>query len=257
MNNIGVSTSAYASVAVPLSSVAKLAIGLETADAKEEVLAPIEESPNGSAAFDGQADGANPSSVNDSERQQEAQLAERKEQQQQQADQVQIRELAARDREVRAHEQAHAAVGGQYAGSPSYSFQRGPDGVNYAVGGEVAISLPGGVEDDPRGAIVAAQQVRSAALAPANPSSADRRIAAAATQIVLSAKMVIVQQQVEKQAELKQQRLEEQKEQQPVESEPQQAQNVENSNSPRGQQLASFDQVQREPNLGSVLDQLA
>ncbi|MEL7393699.1 MAG: putative metalloprotease CJM1_0395 family protein, partial [Pseudomonadota bacterium] len=42
-------------------------------------------------------------------------------------EQAQVDELKARDREVRAHEQAHAAVGGQYAGAPSYTFQTGPD----------------------------------------------------------------------------------------------------------------------------------
>ncbi|TMS88738.1 catalase, partial [Pseudoalteromonas sp. S201] len=34
--------------------------------------------------------------------------------------QQQIKELKARDTEVRIHEQAHASVGGKYAGSPSY-----------------------------------------------------------------------------------------------------------------------------------------
>jgi len=36
-----------------------------------------------------------------------------------------IRELQLRDREVRAHEAAHAAAGGAYAGSPTYTFERG------------------------------------------------------------------------------------------------------------------------------------
>ena len=56
-------------------------------------------------------------------------------------EQQQVRELSARDREVRAHEEAHANVGGRYAGSPTYSFQRGPDGKQYAVGGEVSIDV--------------------------------------------------------------------------------------------------------------------
>ena len=55
------------------------------------------------------------------------------------AEQEQTQELAARDREVRAHEQAHASVAGQYAKGISYTYQRGPDGVSYAVGGEVQI----------------------------------------------------------------------------------------------------------------------
>ncbi|TMO90589.1 catalase, partial [Pseudoalteromonas sp. S3260] len=92
-------------------------------------------------------------------------------QQQREQEQQQIQELAERDREVRTHEQAHASVGGQYAGSPSYDYQRGPDGKNYAVGGEVQIDV-GEVPGDPQATIEKMQQVRSAALAPAEPSGA-------------------------------------------------------------------------------------
>ena len=52
-----------------------------------------------------------------------------------------IAELKSTDREVRAHEQAHAIAGGQHAGAPSYEYQRGPDGRQYAVGGEVPMSI--------------------------------------------------------------------------------------------------------------------
>lgn len=93
----------------------------------------------------------------------------------------QIKELKARDTEVRNHENAHAAVGGQYAGSPSYEYQRGPDGANYAVGGEVPIDISV-IPNDPQATINKMQQVQAAALAPAEPSSADRAIAADATQ---------------------------------------------------------------------------
>ena len=47
--------------------------------------------------------------------------------------------LAKRDREVRAHEQAHVEAGRPYAGPPVYAFERGPDGRRYAVSGAVAI----------------------------------------------------------------------------------------------------------------------
>ena len=53
--------------------------------------------------------------------------------------QNQVRELKKRDEEVRAHEQAHAAVGGSYASAPKYTYTRGPDGKKYAVAGEVQI----------------------------------------------------------------------------------------------------------------------
>ncbi|MEM6486423.1 MAG: putative metalloprotease CJM1_0395 family protein [Pseudomonadota bacterium] len=92
----------------------------------------------------------------------------------------QVRDLAARDREVRAHEQAHANVGGRYAGSPTYSYQRGPDGRQYAVGGEVSIDISA-VPGDPQATIEKARIVRRAALAPAEPSSQDRAVAAEAT----------------------------------------------------------------------------
>ena len=50
-----------------------------------------------------------------------------------------IAELKRRDGEVRAHEQAHAAAGGAYAGMPSFEYQTGPDNQRYAVAGEVPI----------------------------------------------------------------------------------------------------------------------
>ncbi|WP_372972299.1 putative metalloprotease CJM1_0395 family protein [Marinobacter sp.] len=97
-----------------------------------------------------------------------------------------LRDLKARDREVRAHEQAHQAVGGQYAGSVSYTYQRGPDGNQYAIGGEVSIDL-GPVEGDPQATIEKMRQVRAAAMAPAQPSAQDRAVAAQAMQLMLQA----------------------------------------------------------------------
>ncbi|MTI45090.1 SprA family protein [Roseibium hamelinense] len=87
----------------------------------------------------------------------------------------QVRELQQRDREVRAHEQAHARVGGQYAGAPSYTFQQGPDGKRYAIGGEVQIDTS--PERTPDATIRKMQIVIRAALAPAEPSSQDMRVA--------------------------------------------------------------------------------
>ena len=88
-------------------------------------------------------------------------------------------ELKQRDAEVRAHEQAHLAAAGQYAsGGIHYEYQRGPDGRQYAIGGEVGISMPSG--SSPEESLRIARQVERAANAPASPSSADRAIAAAA-----------------------------------------------------------------------------
>ncbi|MFK7961481.1 MAG: putative metalloprotease CJM1_0395 family protein [Phycisphaerales bacterium] len=92
----------------------------------------------------------------------------------------QVEELKARDREVRTHEQAHKAAGGQYAGAISYSYQTGPDGQRYAVGGSVSIDA-GPVPGDPEATIAKMQVVRRAALAPAEPSSQDQRVASQAS----------------------------------------------------------------------------
>lgn len=89
-----------------------------------------------------------------------------------------VQELQSVDREVRAHEAAHMAVGGQYAGSASYTYTLGPDGKRYAVGGEVPISAPKG--STPEETIRIMRQVQAAALAPGNPSGQDRQVAAAA-----------------------------------------------------------------------------
>ncbi len=120
------------------------------------------------------------------EKQQAAEEVSEQEELKLEQEQQQIKELKARDTEVRTHEQAHAAVGGQYAGSPSYEYQRGPDGTNYAVGGEVPIDV-GVINGDPQATIDKMQTVRSAALAPAEPSGADRAIAADATQKMAAA----------------------------------------------------------------------
>lgn len=104
-------------------------------------------------------------------------------------DEAQLRELSdlkARDREVRAHEAAHQAVGGQYAGAISYVYQRGPDGAQYAVGGEVSIDTSP-VQGDPQATIEKMRVVRAAALAPAEPSPQDRAVAAEAMQLMLQA----------------------------------------------------------------------
>ncbi|MDX1587402.1 MAG: putative metalloprotease CJM1_0395 family protein [Oleiphilaceae bacterium] len=104
-------------------------------------------------------------------------------------EEAQLQELAdlkARDREVRAHETAHQAVGGQYTGAISYVFKRGPDGNQYAVGGEVPIDTAP-IEGDPQATIEKMRVVQAAALAPAEPSAQDRAVAAKAMQLMLQA----------------------------------------------------------------------
>lgn len=95
------------------------------------------------------------------------------------AEQEQLDALKKRDAEVRRHEEAHQRVGGQYASAPSYEYQKGPDGQNYAVGGEVQIDASP-VAGDPDATIDKMEVVKRAALAPAEPSGQDRAVAAQA-----------------------------------------------------------------------------
>ncbi len=97
-------------------------------------------------------------------------------------EQQQVQELKSRDQQVRTHEAAHAAAAGPHAnGGPSFTYQLGPDGRSYAIGGEVQIDVSP-VEGDPEATIRKMQAVRAAALAPADPSSQDRAVAALASQ---------------------------------------------------------------------------
>ena len=112
-----------------------------------------------------------------------------------------IDELKARDAEVRTHEQAHIAAGGAHIlGGATYTTQAGPDGRHYAVGGEVSIDTSP-VQGSPEETIAKMQVVRSAALAPASPSDADRAIAAAASQTEASARAELAEKTREQQAQ--------------------------------------------------------
>lgn len=98
-----------------------------------------------------------------------------------------VEQLKARDREVRAHEMAHLAAAGNLATSgASFTYQRGPDGVSYAIGGEVSIDTSKG--DTPEDTLRRAQIIRAAALAPAEPSGQDRSVAAKAAQMEAEAR---------------------------------------------------------------------
>jgi len=114
------------------------------------------------------------------------------EQAQAEAEREQVQALKARDLEVRRHEQAHAAAGGVYAGAPTYEFTTGPDGARYATGGEVSIDTSP-VPGDPQATLEKAQTVRRAALAPAEPSEQDRRVAAEASQMAAQARVELLQ----------------------------------------------------------------
>ena len=92
------------------------------------------------------------------------------------SEEKQVRELKKRDAEVKAHEQAHASVGGSYASAPTYEYTVGPDGKRYATSGEVQIDASP-VRDNPEATIRKMDIVIRAALAPAEPSSQDLQVA--------------------------------------------------------------------------------
>ena len=87
------------------------------------------------------------------------------------AEEAVVNQLRARDSAVRQEEKAHAAAAGSYGSAPQYTYQIGPDGNAYAIGGhvDVSASLSGSAEDRDR----ALATLQNAALAPNAPSGAD------------------------------------------------------------------------------------
>jgi hypothetical protein len=94
---------------------------------------------------------------------------------------AEIAELTKRDRQVRIHEAQHLAAAGSMASSVKYSYETGPDGKLYAVGGSVQLNVTPGAT--PEETLARARQVRSAANAPADPSGQDMTVAAQASQM--------------------------------------------------------------------------
>lgn len=106
------------------------------------------------------------------------------------AEQQEITTLKSTDSKVRSHEAAHmAAAGGLSHSGASYEYTTGPDGKRYAVGGEVSIDTSGG--STPEETLRKAEQIRSAALAPADPSGQDLQVAAQAAQMAMRARAEI------------------------------------------------------------------
>jgi hypothetical protein len=110
-----------------------------------------------------------------------------------------VRELKQIEREVVAHEAAHQAAGGRFAGAVSYTYTRGPDGHAYITGGEVPIHVP--PSDDPEQTVRDMEQVQRAALAPASPSGQDRAVAAQAAATAAQARQEIASSRARKSAE--------------------------------------------------------
>lgn len=120
---------------------------------------------------------------------------DRQQEQQEKQDAAEIEQLKARDQEVRVHEQAHASTGGQYAGAPQYEYTTGPDNKRYVTDGEVSIDVS--EEKTPEETLKKMEQVRAAALAPAEPSSQDLKVAAEASQKATEARSEIAKGQTE------------------------------------------------------------
>lgn len=99
--------------------------------------------------------------------------------------QQEVRKLKAIDRKVREHEAAHKAAGAGLTGGASFDYVRGPDGRQYAVSGEVKIDVS--PAQTPEQTIAKAKRIQAAALAPADPSSQDRAVAAQAAQMAAKA----------------------------------------------------------------------
>ena len=216
--------SSYANAVAPFAPLGRQAVSEEGLDLKSSNFKALEQSAESARGENRRSPDERPNDVGERERLREGRIngdesrqrGERQadsKQARQEQEQQEIRELAARDREVRSHEQAHAAGGGKYAGSPVYEFVRGPDGVSYAVGGEVSIDtspIPG----DPEATIAKAQQIRRAANAPAEPSPQDRRVAAEASLMEADARAELRQERViesERAREEKAERAEEKK----------------------------------------------
>jgi len=105
-----------------------------------------------------------------------------------------VKELKARDKQVHDHERAHMMAGGSLVRKgASYQYTTGPDGQRYAVAGEVSIDTSE-VKDNPSATISKMQQVKRSALAPTNPSSQDRAVAASAAQKDAQARQEVRQQ---------------------------------------------------------------
>ena len=104
-----------------------------------------------------------------------------------------VSELKQRDSDVRAHEAAHlGAAGGIAMSGASFEYQSGPDGIQYAIGGEVNIDTSP-VPGDPAATLRKADTIRRAALAPAQPSGPDMQVAASATVMATQALAELLQ----------------------------------------------------------------
>lgn len=209
--------SMHANTVAPYAPLGRQPVGQESTDLKTSSFKALEQSADSGRSQNRRAPGDNPNQQAEQDRLAGAQNRSVQPRDQQQGsdsnakdkdrllkEQKQIDELAALDRAVHAHEQAHSAVAGQYAGTTTYEFVKGPDGVSYAVGGEVSISTSP-IPNDPEATIAKARQIRMAANAPADPSPQDRRVAAAAASMENEARAELLSQKAQQAQQAQQQ----------------------------------------------------
>lgn len=88
-----------------------------------------------------------------------------------------LEKFKSKDQDVRSHEQIHATIG--HTTTPiSYTYQEGPDGKMYAVGGNVRLDTS--IPQDPKAASYKLDQIKKAAAGPMDSSGADSMIVSAA-----------------------------------------------------------------------------
>jgi len=138
--------------------------------------------------------------VEDKEKTQKGEGAAKSDSELSSSERQQLTQLQQTDSKVRAHEAAHIAAGGAaVSGGASYTYQKGPDGQLYAVGGEVPISSAGA--STPEAKIAIARQMQAGALAPASPSPQDLKVAASAAQMEAQARQELTKEKSEEQKE--------------------------------------------------------
>jgi len=109
--------------------------------------------------------------------------------------QKEVQELKDRDKEVRAHEQAHMSAGAPYTSSPKYEYTTGPDNQKYATEGHVDVDTS--KESTPEKTIEKAQTIKRSASAPSEPSSQDKKVAAQAAQMEKEARAEMAQEKAD------------------------------------------------------------
>ena len=173
------------SLGVSLSSVGiSRASGVELVAQREQLDAtlPVSGSPTNAAAPAGKTDSKSTIKAGPAELTAEQRRA--------------VAELQEIDRNVRAHEQAHIQAGrGVITSGPNYTYTYGPDGKQYAVGGEVGIDTS--PERKPEANIDKGVRIQAAALAPRDPSPQDYRVATVGGRLETQGRSDLAQQRAE------------------------------------------------------------